>query len=108
MTIRLYTDHFNFVAPPKGWETILPHKVVFRLVDPDDELFLDIKTEFDLESLSLAIREMLSELSTELPDDEAPELHPDIVAMKIAYQILETKQNPSTYLSDLGLTRNIG
>jgi len=69
----------------------MPLKIAFETQCPDDDLFYDIQTEFDLHNLRRAIQVTEQELSEELPDHINPAGHPDVKLMRTAYQVLETR-----------------
>ena len=107
MTVHIYTDKFNIIAPPKGMEEIMPHKVRLELADPEDEYLLGITQEertFTLPDLKKAIRDTSLDLANEMPDGYDPGHHPDVKIMRRALQILDTKSQPKVDLNSLGLT----
>lgn len=107
LDIKTFTGRFNIIVPPTGLEHVMPYKAVLELKDPEDELFLDIETTYDLESIDRAIHDQLQDMAEELPDGISPESHPDIRTLRIIRDALESKQNANDSLSNLGITRDI-
>ena len=68
----------------------MPLKVKFEL--EADAFVDDLETEFDLGRLRAQIRETENDMAEEFPDDFDPSSHPDVVLMRQAYEVLETRQ----------------